>query len=297
MSIQLHNPYESLTGGRWMRGNLHTHTTASDGRRPHQEVIDDYAARGYDFLMISDHDVYTGPEVYAGLDARGMILIPGNEITARGVHLLHVNADRLIAPHGLRQNVINAINRTQGFAIVNHPNWQSRFDHCTRAQAIEWVDYTGMEIFNGVVQRLDGSAYATDKWDMVLNDCRQVWGFANDDSHLAEHDVELGWNTAYVTDASPAGVVDALRSGRFYASTGVTITRIEVDGHRVRVETDNAQRLVAMRELGKRILTVDGSAIEVEAPDDCAYIRIECWGAGERQAWTQPFFNRAVLPA
>lgn len=296
MSIALHNPYGQLTGGQWMRGNLHTHTTASDGKRPHQAVIDDYAARGYGFLMISDHDLYSGPELYAGLDARGMILIPGNEITARGVHLLHVDADRQLAPYGLRQGVINAINASHGFAIVNHPNWQRRFDHCTREQAIEWVDYTGMEIFNGVVQRLEGSAYATDKWDMVLNDCRLIWGFANDDSHWAEGDVELGWNTAYITDRTVAGVVGALRSGRFYASTGVNITRIEVEGNRVIVETENAQRMVAMRELGKRILTVDANRIEVVAPDDCCYLRIECWGAGERFAWTQPFFNQALIP-
>ncbi len=47
-------------------------------------MIDDYAARGYDFLMISDHDIHTSPEDYAALDARGLVLIPGNEITRRG---------------------------------------------------------------------------------------------------------------------------------------------------------------------------------------------------------------------
>ena len=73
--------YSDLSGGNWVKGNLHAHTTASDGERPHQEVIDDYADRGYGFLMISDHDIYTSEEDYARHDSRGMILIPGNEIT------------------------------------------------------------------------------------------------------------------------------------------------------------------------------------------------------------------------
>lgn len=295
MAITLHNPYANLSGGRWLRGNLHTHTTASDGKRPHQEVIDDYAARGYGFLMISDHDVYTGPEDYAKFDSRGMVLIPGNEVTARGPHLLHVNADRRIAPYGLRQGVINQINRTQGFCIVNHPNWAKNFDHCSALRMNEWMDYVGVEIFNGVCLRQEGSAYALGKWDIVLNDCRQIWGFANDDSHWAEGDVELGWNVAYVKEKSVAGVCAALKAGQFYPSTGIVITSIEVEGNRVRVVTENATRMVALRELGRRIAVVDDKAIEFTAPDDATYVRVECLGDREKFAWTQPFFNAAVI--
>ena len=29
----LEHPYNDLTGGQWLRGNLHTHTTRSDGDR------------------------------------------------------------------------------------------------------------------------------------------------------------------------------------------------------------------------------------------------------------------------
>ena len=30
--LNLDHPYRSLTGGQWLRGNLHTHTTATDGK-------------------------------------------------------------------------------------------------------------------------------------------------------------------------------------------------------------------------------------------------------------------------
>ena len=74
----LENPYSPDLP--WYRGNLHTHTTRSDGKREPQVVVDDYAERGYDFLMISDHDLVTDPRE---LNPRGMVLIFMNRL-ARG---------------------------------------------------------------------------------------------------------------------------------------------------------------------------------------------------------------------
>lgn len=288
--MRIEHPYENLTGGVWLRGNLHTHTTRSDGRADPQAVIDHYARRGYGFLMLSDHDITTTPADYLRLDARGLILIPGNEISAGGPHMLHVDADRHVAPAPARQEVINAVNAGRGFVVVNHPNWHANFDHCTAEQLTEWTGYVGMEIFNGVIYRHDGSPYASDKWDMQLAKGRRVWGFANDDMHDPAFDMALGWNVAYVTDRSSAGVVDALRRGRFYASTGVVIDRISVEGNRVRVAASDAQRIVAYQKTGKRLAMADAPVIEVEVPASAGYVRFECWGAGERFAWTQPFF-------
>ncbi|MCE9591483.1 MAG: CehA/McbA family metallohydrolase [Planctomycetes bacterium] len=294
----LSHPYADLSGGRWLRGNLHTHTNHSDGQRPPQEVIDDYAKRGYDFLMISDHDLFTSDEHLRQWDARGMVMIPGNEITAQGPHLLHVDADRFVSPLRQRQEIINTINAAaaqggRGFVIVNHPNWFAGFDHCSIEQMREWVGYVGMEIFNGTIGRLDGSPYATNKWDMLLNQGRRIWGFANDDHHLSVGDIELGWNMAYVKERCLAGVIDTLKKGRFYASTGVTIDSIAVDGMNIRIRADNAVRIVALRDTARRFAIADGPEISVTVPEGAKYVRFECWGQGERFAWTQPFFVEA----
>ncbi len=45
--------------GEWLRGNLHTHTTRSDGLLSPQATVDEYARRGYDFLSLTDHSVVT----------------------------------------------------------------------------------------------------------------------------------------------------------------------------------------------------------------------------------------------
>ena len=300
------HPYQNLSGGQWLRGNLHAHTTRSDGSRSPQAVIDDYANRGYAFLMIADHDLLTTEADYRQWDARGMILIPGNEITANGPHLLHVGADRLVSPSRQRQQAFldilaaDALARSHGeagsFAIVNHPNWlcwHENPESATLAQLREWVGYAGIEIYNGTIGGLNGSSYATDKWDLLLSANIRLWGFANDDSHHATEDVGLGWNMAYVQEPGVKGVVEALRNGRFYASTGVVIENIHVEGTTIRVETSNAQRIAAIRDIGVRIAVSDQPVLEITVPDKAKYIRFECWGTGEQMAWTQPFYITA----
>src|SRR3954453_15121422 len=41
--------------GRFWKGNLHTHSTRSDGKLTPAEVVAAYRARGDDFLAIADH--------------------------------------------------------------------------------------------------------------------------------------------------------------------------------------------------------------------------------------------------
>jgi hypothetical protein len=288
--LTIANPYLNAPAGPWLRGNLHTHTTASDGRQPIQKVIADYAARGYDFLAISDHDILTDAADYAKLDAHGLILLPGNEITRHGSHLLHVGADKFVAPHADRQQVINEVNAGTGFIVVNHPNWEHDFNHCPFEQLDAWQGYVGLEIFNATIGRLDGSPDACDKWDRLLARGRRVWGFANDDCHLPVEDMGLAWNMVGTTDRTTAGIVDALRRGCFYASTGVTIETIAVEGSRIRVESPDAGRIIAYQQVGREFANVEATSLEVEVPANARYVRFTCLGRGGRSAWTQPFF-------
>ena len=122
----IEHPYQNLNGGRWLVGNLHTHTTASDGERDHQAVIDDYAGRGYGFLAITDHDIYTSLEDYEQYDAQGMILVPGNEISANGPHVLHVGDAAWVAPHEDRQQVIDEVNEVGRWFYPFQPSQLAR---------------------------------------------------------------------------------------------------------------------------------------------------------------------------
>lgn len=93
--IVLQNPYRS-GDDLWLKGNLHTHTTMSDGANVPTEVIADYERRGYDFLAITDHDLLVSPQEYQGQTS--MVLIPGVEVSALGPHILHLGARGWLSP-------------------------------------------------------------------------------------------------------------------------------------------------------------------------------------------------------
>ena len=53
------NPF--TTPGVWLKGNLHTHATQSDGALSPGETIRWHERFGYDFVAITDHDRVTAP--------------------------------------------------------------------------------------------------------------------------------------------------------------------------------------------------------------------------------------------
>ena len=60
------------------RGNLHAHTTCSDGQKTPKECMADYRAAGYDFLSITDHRMVTKPD--PAEIPEGLVMIPGIEL-------------------------------------------------------------------------------------------------------------------------------------------------------------------------------------------------------------------------
>ncbi len=296
MALKLEHPYDQ-PGLPWLKGNLHTHTTLSDGPLPPQETIAAYAELGHDFLMLSDHDHFTDP---AELDARGMVLIPGNEITAYGPHLLHVNAHRNIGPDEDRQAIIDAINDDGGFAVICHPNWCADFNHCDQKHIEGWRGYTGIEIFNGVTFLADGSPLATDRWDRILSQgqevgggppVRRVWGFAHDDCHIPSQ-YGYAWNCVQSEARNAGSLVRAMRQGRFYASTGVTLDRIEVQDKTIHITSKDAQAYHVVTQDGRCPTQIEGPNLSFTVPEGFvySYLRVEAFGHGPAMAWTQPFF-------
>lgn len=276
-------------GNTWLRGNIHTHSTESDGKKPPQEVVNFYAELGYDFLMISDHEKLTPVE---GLDGKGMTLIPGSEISAKGPHLLHVGAKTHVLPDPDRQKVLDLIKQDGGISVMNHPNWQASYNHCSLEVLETLQGYTGVEIFNGVVVYLDGSELATDKWDRLLAKGRRIYGFATDDCHTPEQHAGMGWVMVQSKSRAMDDIVNAMRDGRFYASTGVAFEMINVDGLTVMVRAANAQRFRVCADNGKVLHMADGPEMQytVKPGKGLTYIRIEGYGAGEQTAWLQPMF-------
>ncbi len=287
--VRLESPLFNVKGGMWLKGNLHTHTSRSDGRSDPQEMARAYAKMGHDFLMLSDHDILGEPEK---LDGCGMVLLNGSEVSNNGPHLLDVGARRRVEPRHDRQIAIRSIKRTSGFAVLCHPNWTEDFNHWRFETLLGLADYAGIEIFNGFGLDLPGSHLALDKWDRLLAEGRMLWGYANDDAHRVEQ-IGRGWNVVLVAKRTKEAILDALRTGCFYASSGVAIESIAAEGSTLVVRAPEAEAIEVYAPYGKRVARTNGPEMRFDASNVFApFIRVECIGRAGAMAWTQPILLR-----
>lgn len=296
MTVAIDSPYNDSPDAVWLRGNLHAHSTRSDGVRHPQAVIDQYAARGYDFLAISDHDVFSD---YTGLDPKGMALIPACEFS-QGTHMLLLGLEAPIRFPSLdRQAVINEVTRRGGMVVLCHPKWGEHNNHFPYETMAGLKDYMGIEIFNGGVVTSAGCAVSTDRWDRLLSARKHCWGIAADDSHRPAEDGR-GWCVVKARERTPEAILDALRLGSFYASSGVTVDSITVRDHILRSVSRDAQAIAVVSESGQRIAFVEDSELLLDASGldkasasvTSPFFRIEYFGRGGRMAWSQPFLVR-----
>jgi hypothetical protein len=81
-----------------LKGNLHAHTTFSDGRRPVAGVIARYRVLGYDFLAITDHDDRIGDDYWFNIPSgdERMLVLTGVELDYRPLsqHVGKIMGDR-----------------------------------------------------------------------------------------------------------------------------------------------------------------------------------------------------------
>ncbi|MFH1708796.1 MAG: CehA/McbA family metallohydrolase [Planctomycetota bacterium] len=282
----IQNPYLNDAPAR-LRGNLHCHTTRSDGEQDPQSVVDEYAGHGHDFLMLSDHDRY--PD-HTGLDPRGMVLVPGYEITVGGPHMLHVGARSVVDPVADRQAVLNAAAEAGGFVVCCHPHWEPDFDHFPQEELDRLAGYLGVEILNAGIIGTAGDELATDSWDMLLSEGRKVWGFGNDDAHHAQ-ETGHAWNVVWARERTVAGILEAFRKGSFYVSSGIDFAEIRVYGDLVTARAPGAQKLFATSAHGVRVAEAEGELLRFRLNNLCqTYIRITAVGRPDKYAFSQPLF-------
>jgi hypothetical protein len=81
-----------------LKGNLHAHTTFSDGRRPVAEVVARYRELGYDFLAITDHDDRISDDYWFNIPSGDdrMLVLTGVELDYRPLsqHVGKIMGDR-----------------------------------------------------------------------------------------------------------------------------------------------------------------------------------------------------------
>ena len=63
--------------GNWYKGNIHSHTTVSDGMLTPEQSVKLYKDNGYHFLCFSEHDIFT--DYREQFNTEQFIIVPAGE--------------------------------------------------------------------------------------------------------------------------------------------------------------------------------------------------------------------------
>lgn len=290
----------------WYKGNLHSHTTQSDGKLTPKELADLYQSSGWNFLAITDHELYSHWDEF---NNGQFLILPGLEVEAgqrqgrRCHHIVGINKDGNGAQHlekrlVLSQTGVPAVQREidnlvaeNHLVVYCHPVWSRQ----------EWPDIstlrnvTAMEIYNHGCEMESRTGYSLSHWDSFLRRGIKIWGVATDDSHQWLNDYCGGWIVVNAPELSVKEITTAIVDGRFYSSTGPTITDFGVDGDEVYIECSAAKAVhfVAYEKLGRSFYaeaaaTLRGASHRLDGAE--IFVRAEVVDEQGRIAWTNPIF-------
>jgi hypothetical protein len=264
----------------WLKGSTHVHAAPSgDSGTDVASVIAWYESRGYDFIVLTDHNrvtkidpAATGPAVRN--PDKGLVVLAGIELTYNpgacdpppperdGKCRIHVNglgvtarpdgkiewADRKASTRiAMYRAARRWIEAAGGVVQLNHPQWHWG----TSPELLSLLAGEGVhlvEIANAQFARWNaGDAKRPSMealWDAVLTAGGTMWGIASDDAHdyAADGSGKYPAGGAWImVDAprDPVAIVKAIDEGRFYSSTGVALVRVDVWNGALSIEIDS----------------------------------------------------------
>lgn len=240
--------------GRFWRGNLHCHSTLSDGRLPLDQVIGAYRTQGYDFLAVTEH--FSARYGFPVADTRPFrtatfTTLIGAELDAPGSTIgetWYLNALGLpldFAPVGADETLpeIAARARAAGaFVAAACPYWSGMLvDDIMRLDAIHAIE-TDNATAHGHNDR-------GDSWhllDGALALGRRLSGLAVDDAHFTVGwpDWFQAWVMVRAERLDPDALLAALLAGHFYSTQGPVIHGLTVEGGTLRVACSPAAAIV-----------------------------------------------------
>lgn len=176
-----------------LKGNLHAHTTFSDGRWPVETVIARYRDLGYDFLAITDHDNYIEDDYWFRIPAGDdrMLVLPGVEL----------NYDPL------SQHVGKVTGDRETLFVLNHP---ARYNLSVEdtLRRIRVITRAGLPIH--AVEITDTGLYQA-RYDVEEIALPRI---ATDDSHRDPH-FGRAWVEVEAVARTPDAIIKAVKAGNF----------------------------------------------------------------------------------
>ncbi|MDX2043283.1 MAG: CehA/McbA family metallohydrolase [Acidobacteriota bacterium] len=309
-------PHALAQEKRWYKGNTHAHTINSDGDSTPIEVVTWYRENGYNFLVLSDHNILND---VSGLNSvfavkNKFLLIPGEEVTdgfqGKAVHINGLSVREVVKPQGgdsvvsTLQNNVTAIRKADGIPHVNHPNYLWSFG----AKELKSIkDLRLFEVFNSNPQNNNhgggGFASMDQMWDDILSAGLLMYGIAVDDAHHFKNPWDKtkalpggGYVMVRAANLTPGEILRSLEGGDFYATTGVHLKGYTVTDNSISVEIDEDTRMRSkyrvqfIGQWGKVLQEVITNPAVYTFKGDETYVRAKIFESNGKYAWTQPAF-------
>lgn len=297
--------------GRFYRGNLHTHSTRSDGALDPGEVCRRYRDEGYDFMALTDHFVglyrfpitdtrqfrapgfttILGAELHTGQQSNGdlwhilAVGLPESFTPPEAPHFNAVEGSESAADLAIRAREAGA------YVAIAHPQWSGlTLDDARTIGAAHAVETYNHGCWAGC-DRADGFAIN----DLLLSEGRRISLVATDDAHFTEPDHFGGWVMVKAVENDPEAILEALKSGLNYSSQGPEIRRVELAGKTIEVECSAAASVIVQGH-GQAAKAVHGlSMTRASVPLDrfarSPWLRVTVVDRAGRRAWSNPLWR------
>ena len=293
----------------WLKGNLHCHSTHSDGKLTPAELVEAYRHHGYDFLAITDHDRYTDTRAMSDdkfTMIQGFELWGNNYPNNRDIHVHFMWADSIegIAPGQVlhlpeRTGVVcrdfsYSMRERGAYVMLNHPHWSM----LTSPEVESENPYHAVETINYGAEWLENTGDGTVFWSEMLYRGVRLWGGGGDDNH---NDFPLdtmytdsfgGFTVVKARDRSAEAIIEALKTGSFYTSTGPAIYDFYIEDDEIHVVTSPCERIYVcgehrshQRKLGRHV-----TEFVTKLKGNEHMVRCEAMDAAGRSAYSNPIF-------
>ena len=236
------------SGPGWYRGDLHMHTEHSDGSCasrtgartpcPLFKTLEAAAARGLDFVAVSDHNTSSHFQDLAELQGYydDLLLIPGREITTfQG----HMNVLGMTAPLDFQlgsvraptlARILDQVDAAHALASINHPGLPSGENcmGCGWTAATDFARIPAIEAINGTTSSgpLSGIAF----WEARLNAGLHVTAVGGSDNHDATlqgaRGVGAPTTVVHAKALSQDAILAAIRAGHVFVDVQGTRDRL-----------------------------------------------------------------------
>ena len=201
---------------RLLKGDLHTHTLASDGVLTAQELGRHALRHGLDFLAITDHNQMVSKAALP--DIEGLTLIPGVEWSHYQGHANFLGADQAYDGPYFTDNLgdtraIFETARERGALItLNHPFEES----CPYQFDLDALPFDALEVWNGPMRASNLRAVAL--WQSLLAAGKKIPICGGSDYHRDRLFQILGGPTTcvYAPSAGMTDILSAVRAGHSF---------------------------------------------------------------------------------